>query len=305
MREIVCSRCGAVMVVATDVTICRHCGRDPRRSAWAQTLLLASNNIGFALWLLMVATRFAPKRNDWEQDAVFCGLLAAAGFALLCIRRNSVSSTKSFADLNLSAYAVPAAAEQESWSTIKPPEVPAEWAGLIGTPRPRRVYWPFWSSVRNGVPAAIIIGSFWLAYHVARQHHWSFPEWRRFWLHDPIGFIVGLVADAFLFLGIFREFSNYQLVREGDVTMGYLIDGVAEGSTGRMVHEFWTRNGERFQHRASLMSGDEGFSLPGVVPVFYMPEDPSKSVALSSTELRVRLPNQDFAERARQLDAGR
>lgn len=292
------------MVSAADASVCGHCGRNPLGFAWKQSILLASNYVGVTLWLLVVASRFLPEKSDWEQNAVFCALLAAAGLSLLYFRRSQKLGKKDLSGLNLSAYSVPPGAEEASWNLTKPPEVHGEWTGLMQTARPRNVFWPFWSIVEKVIPATLILGSICLIFYFARSNHWTFSEWRMHWLKDPATFLCVIAGDIFLFLGLLREFSNRQILRDGEVTIGYLIDAVAPGSVGPIAHEFWTRTGERFQHRAVLLN-EVGFSVPGVVPVFYIPENPSRSVSLCSTEWRLRIPDEELAERAEQLRAGR
>ena len=41
----------------------------------------------------------------------------------------------------------------------------------------------------------------------------------------------------------------------------------------------------------------------GPVPVFYLPEDPSRSLALCCTNLRVRIPSEEFAARMQKVGA--
>jgi hypothetical protein len=87
--------------------------------------------------------------------------------------------------------------------------------------------------------------------------------------------------------------------------MGSLVDVLGRKGVAIAVYQFWTRNGELFQHRSRFMRGDGDFSAPGVVPVFYLPQNPGKSLALCSTELRVRVPKDDSAPRAERLGAKR
>jgi hypothetical protein len=80
--------------------------------------------------------------------------------------------------------------------------------------------------------------------------------------------------------------------------MGSLVDVLGRKGVAIAVYQLWTRNGELFQHRSRFVRGDGDFSAPGVVPVFYFPRNPSKSLALCSTQSRVRVPKDDFVPRA-------
>ncbi len=99
------------------------------------------------------------------------------------------------------------------------------------------------------------------------------------------------LRDSIVFAGIYREFQNRQLLRDGEATIGTIVDWIAgRRSSAVAVYQFWTRGGERFEHRSQVRSDKDEYSAPGPVPVFYLPEDPTKSLALCCTALRVRMP---------------
>ena len=76
-----------------------------------------------------------------------------------------------------------------------------------------------------------------------------------------------------------------------------------------VVYRFWTRTGECFEHCGTVVSERKAYSERGLVPVFYAPEDPSKSFALCCTmsRLRIRLKKsrESCKKRARNPSGGR
>jgi hypothetical protein len=178
---------------------------------------------------------------------------------------------------------------------IRPPEVPKEWKSLISLPRPREVYRPFWDTIRVFAGAAIALVSITLAVSAIRRHPTPLAKW----VYSYFGsFAIAAFAVAALPLmirGLLRELSNQSLLRDGEVTMGVITDWASgiEGKTA--VYQFWTLTGERFQHEAPLYSDKEPYTDAGVVPVFYLPQDPTGSVALCCTKLRVRIPSEEVS----------
>jgi hypothetical protein len=303
MGEIVCSHCGLMFASAADVSVCPHCGQNPQGPALKRMFLMASENYGIAVWIVWLFLSFRPQRNDWEQDAVLLALLAAAGLSMLYFRRSQSGSRGLIPALNLNQPRAPESRDAV-WRPPPAPRVPGEWSALMSVPRPREVFWPFWSLLWSALDVIFLIGSIAYVFHLIRSHGF-FADWERMWPHNLLVFAITAICDGLVATHLYGETGNQQLLRDGDLAMGSLVDVLGQKGVRIAVYQFWTRNGELFQHRSRFVRGDRDFSAPGVVPVFYFPQNPGKSLALCSTELRVRVPKDDSAPRAERLGAKR
>ena len=75
------------------------------------------------------------------------------------------------------------------------------------------------------------------------------------------------------------------------------VGSAEDRSRGRLTYRFCTTNGEWFEGKSRLISRSDVLAEGRIVPVFYMPEDPRKSVALPGTEFRISLPEDEAATR--------
>jgi hypothetical protein len=109
--------------------------------------------------------------------------------------------------------------------------------------------------------------------------------------------LVALVVAVWAGLDrIRRELSARILLRDGEITIGYITDWISGGHSGpRVTYLFWTSTGKRFEHERPVVSDKDIFSEKAIVPVFYMPEDPTRSIALCCARSRVKLPGERFA----------
>jgi hypothetical protein len=304
MGEIVCSHCGRMFASAADLSVCPDCGQNPQGPALKKMFLMVSENYGIAIWIVWLFLSFRPQRNDWGQDAVLLALLAAAGLSMLYFRRSQSGSRGFIPALNLNQPRAPSESREAVWSPPPAPRVPGEWSALMSVPRPREVFWPFWSLMRSAVDVIFLMGSMAYVFHAIRSHG-SFADSERMWPHTLLVFAITAICDGLVATHLYRETGNQQLLRDGDVAMGSLVDVLGRKGVAIAVYQFWTRNGQMFQHRGRFVRGGGDFSAPGVVPVFYFPQNPSRSLALCSTNLRVRVPRDDFAPRAERLGAKR
>jgi hypothetical protein len=306
MREIVCSNCGAVFFGAADVAVCPHCGQNPQKTPWKKLRALASNNFGIVLWVVCMFISFRPERNDWEQDAVFFALAMGAAATVVYVRRAQAGGKGSIAALNLNRRQMPTDSPGSLWTPPPPPHVPDKWSHLMSAPRPRDVFWPFWSQVSAAAEVAFIFASAGYVAYLFRGHPSSFSDWGREGPRNLFVFAVTVISDLFVLARLYREIGNRHLMRDGEVTLGSMVDRIQrKRATPIAIYQFWTRTGERFEHRGPVRSDKDEYAAPGVVPVFYLPEDPSESLALCSTKLRVRLSHDDFVARAERLGVRR
>jgi hypothetical protein len=301
MAEIVCSHCGAVFFGATDVPVCPHCSQNPKGTPWKKVARAVSENLGFVLWFAWVFLDLRRAKLAWD-DYVFLAVLLICAMAYPAyLEKTRRSGRGSVVTLDLIARAKSAgAAVENSWSPPPRPAVPLEWAPLVALTRPREVYWPFGSKMWTALEVAFIVGT--AGYVIFRIHGSTvaFQHWARAWANNLPLLGITILADWFVFLEIYREMQNLQLLRDGEVTIGTIVDFISgRHRRATAVYQFWTRGGERFEHRASAMTAKEEFA--GLVPVFYLPEDTSRSLALNCTHLRVRIPGDELATRTQRI----
>lgn len=163
------------------------------------------------------------------------------------------------------------------------PETPRIWKALVSTSRPREVYLPSGAkfSLLLGVLCVCLVGTGLL--WAVITHRGAFAhgvDWRRGWA--PSLNLLGIALGS-LFM-IWREAVARKLLRDGEVTVGYWNE---------RAYEFWTQSGQRFKHASSVVPSSDAVTGIGLVPVFYFPHDPSKSVALCSVYSRIRIPSEE------------
>jgi hypothetical protein len=83
------------------------------------------------------------------------------------------------------------------------------------------------------------------------------------------------------------------LLRDGEVTTGIIIDRHSGHNRIRLDCQYGTRMGQKFENRGEVVSERKLYQEKGLVPVFYRPEDPTKSIALCCTVSRVRTPGEE------------
>jgi hypothetical protein len=239
---------------------------------------------------------------NWDDYAFFAVVLICAGAYSFYLENTRRKGKGTVVTLDLTPRATSTGAVDHAWTPPPRPSVPAQWSPLMSLPRPRQVYWPFWSKVGTAAAAAFILGSVGFFAFVVHGSLATFRHWAAVWKDDLPLFVITVAADLIVFVGICREFQNRHLLRDGEATIGGIVDwitGRRSGSTA--VYQFWTRSGERFEHRDRVRSDKDEYSATGPVPVFYLPEDPTRSLALCCTVLRVRIPGEEFAARMQRI----
>jgi hypothetical protein len=144
--------------------------------------------------------------------------------------------------------------------------------------------------------AALVCGS--IVYFVSRRQRIE-----NFVQNGKISFAPLIYAAVILGLIVYavqRIRGDERIVRDGVLTPGVLTgwyDKSGYTRTGyhtniRIRYEFWTESGQKFEGSGTLISGTSLDSLTinqEPLKVFYLPQNPSKSVALCCTTSRVGL----------------
>ena len=281
MPKIICPRCGAVVRNEGDFRICPHCGRDCARVFTKRFL----PSIHYLLPALIYIATLGPTLSilfdvEWKYWAI-AGFVIAVGLGWVFVarkfRREYDDPT---ADLNVFAKHGSEIRNQKAPDAPQMPELPRNWKSLISMHRPREVYLPTGSKISvlfSGlfVAASILFFAWGFANH--RGPFSKHMDWHRGWA--PLLYYIAAVPASLLM--IWREVVSRKLLRDGEVTIGYWNEG---------AYEFWTQSGQRFRRNSvSIPSTDAIFGI-GLVPVFYLSQDPTKCVALCSVYSRIRVP---------------
>jgi len=292
MREVVCSHCGAVFVSESGVAVCPHCGRNPGKSRWKGFSLVVSEPFAIVLWLICVGVWIPGEGKDWQAFAVYAALVGATGAAIWWFRRPVRRGAGAVVTLNLSERS-----ESIKLSAMQRLPIPEKWELLISLPRPREVPSRFWSKL---IPdAAFVIWS--LGFLVVRGHHVPAAGWTTVSPKDVVLFAGTAISDFFVVVGMCREIGNRHLLRDGEAALGTIVEWADFRGFPLVAYRFWTRAGEQFEHRGTVRSVEPEYSEMGPVPVFYLPEDPTKSLALCCTALRLRIPDDHLPARVQRL----
>ncbi len=271
MEEVTCPRCGAVFAPDNTVGQCASCGYDAR-TLFARLRFVDKDLIAIALFLIFSVLVI--------HSVLFAGIALVQAWSVFS-QKTKIGLHKPLTALNLEP--------QKSMSTALPiskPSIPNEWQALASLSRPRRV---FMSSAAKGelaLSAAIFLGvggffldSFWNQFATMREHPqtgWFGLLWLALWIYFGIG-------------SIRQWFFSWEILKDGELTTGVLTDW-REGRGGLSVtYQFWTDSGRRFERQGKVLNKEELADEKAPLKVFYLPQDPTKSVALCCTSLRIRL----------------
>lgn len=279
MAELNCPRCGSVFTSPVDSPPCPHCGLEC--GTVTTKLRIKSPKYGRLAFVVAWFALSVPPflfQVDWKYWACAALLLALGlGWAYL-LQRTRVEYHDSALALSADAGKIYAAAPTAP--ALRAPETPRQWKALTALPRPRQVYWP--SSAKLSllllVIACLFISESLLGF--ARHHP---PLIHAIYSHPAMGLeVLYLVASMIAMLvSLRRELAAVTILRDGEVTIGYWNEG---------AYQFWTRAGERFRRVAGITAPEDAVTDSGLVPVFYLPENPVQSIALCSVHARVRIP---------------
>jgi len=276
--------------------VCPHCGANPRElSAIIHAGISKYLRIAGGI-LLSVLPLALTARKLWSWDSLM-PLLVVLGVSWV------VNVARERRHQPITALEIGSRKKSETTVSLpppRPPEVPREWKPLISLPRPREVYIPLgkalWLSA-EAVFIVVMIGRFVSSVH---RHPMPLGQWiTHRWGEVPF-VVVALIALPILLRHIAQEFENWSLLRDGEVTIGVIADWISMGEGKVAVYRFWTQSGQRFEHEKRVYSDESAFKDIGLVPVFYLAQEPTKSVALCCTVLRVRTATEPTPSRASQ-----
>jgi hypothetical protein len=175
---------------------------------------------------------------------------------------------------------------------MRAPDVPKAWRALVSATRPRDIYLPRAASlayVGEGiftlVPLVHVLlrraqGSLLISFHADKTEI--------FWI------VAYVVASILHVAGLLR---TREIVRDGELTVAYVVADPTSAT-----YQFCTTTGDWFEGRSRIVSRD-ALKQASVTPVFYMPEDPRRNVALFGTPFRVRLPEDGNARALHNMPA--
>jgi len=298
MQEIRCLHCGAVFFASSSGALCPYCGRiaqPPARKFWSSI----SRYVAVAISIVIAVLFEHPGLID-RQSITFIVVLGGCGLAWAFWQESGHKQrSREFSSLNLAGKGIRDSAAGSVPTTPSPPQVPPEWRSLAALARPREVYLPT-SAKMSFIGTALLVAAGLVFLVYAGRHYPPFKTGRTSSTYRTI-FLVGLILPIWgLFERVRQELSGRALLRDGEVTIGYIADWIAKGHYGaKVTYQFWTTTGKRFEHERPVVSDKDVFSEKALVPIFYMPEDPTKSTALCCVNSRVRIPGEKFMHAAK------
>jgi hypothetical protein len=296
MGEVRCRRCGAVFTTHHEGAVCPFCGAEPGlQLGEALSFITRYWIIILALPLFLIVA--SPSRQAWTWVA-FISIIGALGLAWFFFGR-ARRKEKDEQPISLGLEPPPATGRSDPWSVpLSPPKVPDRWRALAASRPPRGVYLPNKVWISFLVESFAVLSALYGYYTAANKRHIPFLGFLSFYENPG--------ADVFLFpyllswvVRIRSIFTTREIMRDGEVTIAYTTDR----HWSRATYQFWTKSGERFERKTSVLKRPDLPSDTLLVPVFYMPEDPRKSVALYGTEFRVRLPDEISAQQLQKAAA--
>jgi len=300
--EVTCWHCRAVFDPDATGKRCPHCGR--RSEAWLAKLRFAA--IDFLGPIVLMGVGLAELRDAPALFVLFVvGSLLWAGFIYFQDTGDWIETPAT--DLSL----VESRRIPEN-STLSKPPMPNSWKRLASLRR--ELEFSFASSEHSPslgdtkhralgltwaeqlLIAALICGT--VLYAVLRWH-----QIRDFVLHGHISLAPITTPAVILFIIVYavrRTSADERILRDGVLAPG-VITGWYDKSNftrygsqpyTRIRYQFWTESGQKFEGSGILNSGFSTTSLSieqEPLKVFYLPQDPSKNVALCCTTSRVRV----------------
>lgn len=302
--EAACRRCRAIFDPDATGRRCPHCGR--HSEAWLTRLRFAA--IDFIGPIAVLAIGLFQLRDDPAFSIMFVvGSLIWAGFIYFQDTGDWIETPAT--DLNL----VGSRPAPES-PILSRPTIPDSWKRLASVPGPRELESA--SGLSDSSPtqsmsmphaqgltwaeqilvAALICGSI-----LYLALHWG--QIKDFVRHGNVSiapFITPTVIICIIAYAVRRTRADDRIVRDGVLTAGVITGWYDKtnftryGSQPytRIRYQFWTESGQKFEGSGTLNSGFSTASLSiqqEPLKVFYLPQDPSKNVALCCTTSRVKL----------------
>lgn len=302
--EVTCWHCHAVFDPDATGKRCPHCGR--RSEAWLAKLRFAA--IDFLGPLVLMGLGLSELRDAPGLFVLFVvGSLLWAGFIYFQDTGDWIETPAT--DLNL----IESRPAPESPILSKPP-MPDSWKRLASVPSPRELESTSASYSDNtssqGLPVRRAPGLTWaeqllIAALICVSIFYVVSRWRQimnFVLHGKISLaplITPAVILCIIAYAVRRTRADDQILRDGVLTPGVVtgwydktnLTRYGSQSYTRIRYQFWTESGQKFEGSGTLTSGYPSASLSiqqEPLKVFYLPQDPSKNVALCCTTSRVR-----------------
>lgn len=300
--EVTCWRCRAVFDPNATGKRCPHCGR--HSEAWLAKLRFAA--IDFIGPIALFSLGLFDLRDDPAGSTMLVvGSLAWAGFTYFQSTGDWIGTP--ITDLNL----VESRPAGESLPLSKPP-MPESWKRFVSAPRELEssfnpsdnsssrgtlLAWATGlSSAEQLLVAALICGS--ILYIVSRWHRIE-----DFALRGNVSLgslITPIVIFCIIAYAVWRTRADERILRAGVLTPGVLtgwydksnFSKYGSAPTVRIRYQFWTESGQKFEGSGTLNSAFSSLSLSLAqepLKVFYLPQDPSKNVALCCTTSRPRI----------------
>ena len=269
--EVTCWHCHAVFDPLVTGKRCPHCGHHPE--AWLSKLRFAAVDfIGPAALIILVIANF-------REDPVFSALfvIGAAAWAIFIMYEDFTDWVPA-SEVPLSKPPMP-----DSWKQFQ--GTSSSGTGYLATssarPRASGLTWAERLLILILVSALIAYGAL----------HWK--QIASFRLANiPISYaaiFVGLIAYVVRRVGFEREVLRDGLLAAGALTGWYDKSGYTRWgyqTCVRIRYCFWTESGQKFEGSGTLTSGlsvDHLTINQEPLKVFYLPQNPSKNIALCCT----------------------
>lgn len=285
--ELTCWHCRAVFNPETTVKRCPNCGRHPE--VWLAKLRFAAVDfIGPAFLVGMALYQF---HEDVMFSALFIiGSLVWVGFILY----EDISDWVPTTDVPLTKPPMP-----DTWKRLAPMHGPGQLEpGSIsdtGTPKQASAGRASGLTMAEQLLIAVLTSAL-IAYAALR---WNQLKSSLSLTKIPVTFITyAAVVGGLIAYAVRRTSFEEQVLREGVLTTGVLAGWYDKSSYTRSGYHvyiriryyFWTESGQKFEGSGTLNPGLSTDSLSinqEPLKVFYLPQDPSKNVALCCTTSRV------------------
>jgi hypothetical protein len=270
MEEVACPRCGGIFVPENTAEVCPNCSHNAG-ALFPRLRREDIDLIGIALFLIFSAAVV--------HSLLFALVALAEAWAMFSVNKK-IGLHRPPTALNLGTQITGAVVP------ISQPSMPDNWKDLASVPRPRRVIMsaPIKADLALSVAVFLGVGAFfadlfWKQFAVPRKHPFVF------WLG-------GLWLALWVYFGtrcVRHWFSCWEILRDGELTTGVLTDW-REGRSGPSIsYRYWTNSGKSFECSGRVVSKKELADQEAPLKVFYLPQDPSKSVALCCTKLRITI----------------
>jgi len=292
--DLKCPRCGFLFWEEHHPSICPKCGWDWNSPLGRIRTLLsrcASPPFVYAIPMLAFGLMLHFSAAFWVVAVI---TLAAAGRSLV-LEKAHKGPYEPLTTLELRAPGPVRPIMPLTITPPAPPPIPQRWQALLSLPRPRDVHFKLGGQIRTILASRVlevftILPFLELVRDLHKNGNWFFFLQKNWQLGIVTGLWICVSARS-----IRNEIRARLLVRDGEATIGRIALWQQAGGRGSVTYMFWTRTGDMFEHShtAVFESGEDVEKQ--LVPVFYSPENPERSIALNCTNWRVRVPEERFS----------